>query len=295
VIRRFHLQAEPAVERAFDMKGLLRLASWGVAATIALVVAVVTATSNSGSQRLMAAMSPQPSNQAKAIADVAQAARIKETQSETRRLSEAVRALNSDRERLLARLATLERNVEDVTGSVRRQSIAAVPPAAPAAPAEAPATAREPPATVPANPASGESGQQAAAPEAEAEEHAHGIDVGGAVNFEGLRVLWNSTRTTHAALVEGMRPLLATRENPKTRNTEFRLVIGPVPNAGAAASVCATLTAAKRYCQPAPFEGQQLSFAAPPAAPKRPPAAQEKKPATPGAAPPPRPPARPNP
>jgi hypothetical protein len=275
------------------MKGLLRLASWGVAAAIALVVAVFSATSNTGSQRLMAAMSSPPTSQGKAISDVAQAARINETQSETRRLSDAVRSLNSDRDRLLARIASLERNLEDVTGSIRRQAVAAVPTTTPA---DAPVTAREPPASIPANhPSSSDSDQPAPPQGTQAEEHAHGIDVGGAVNFEGLRVLWNSTRTSHAALVEGMRPLLATREHPKTRNTEFRLLIGPVANAGAAASLCATLTAAKRYCQPVPFEGQQLSFAAPPPAPKRPPADKDKKAATPGAAPPPRPPARPNP
>ena len=288
-------QGSSVYERPFNMKGLLRLGGWGAGAAIALVVAVFTATSNSGSQRLMAAVSPPP--QATAAVPSVPIARINETEAETRRLAEAVRTLNSDRERLLTRIASLERNLEDVTGSIRRQT----PPAAAAQPqaaavAAAPATSREPPATVPASPAPPTERTDPASEAAEETGPAQGVDVGGAVSFEGLRALWNSTRTTNAAAVQGLKPVVVVRENTKTRTSEMRLVLGPLANAATAANLCATLTAARRYCQPVPFEGQQLSFAATAAPPpaKRPPTAQEKKPA-PTPTPPQRAPTRPNP
>src|SRR5205085_6420454 len=58
---------------------------------------------------------------------------------EARRLSEAVRVLAADRDRLLSRVAVLERNLDDVTGS-----IPANPPAA-AAPKTAPLLPQIPP------------------------------------------------------------------------------------------------------------------------------------------------------
>src|SRR2546423_2321499 len=39
----------------------------------------------------------------------------------TRQLSEAVSGLTADRERLVARIASIERNLEDVTGSIQQQ------------------------------------------------------------------------------------------------------------------------------------------------------------------------------
>ena len=286
-------------ERTVNMKGLLRLGGWGAAATLALAVAVFTATTNSGSQRLAAAAS-SPS-QVTAAAPSVPIARITETEAETRKLADAVRTLNSDRERLLTRIASLERNLEDVTGSIRRQ-VSPAPAAQPeatattaAAATAAPTTSREPPASVPSSQTPSSDTTELASEAAETTSPSQGVDVGGAVSFEGLRALWTSTRTTNAAAVDGLKPVVVVRENTKTRNSELRLVLGPLANPAAAAQVCATLTAARRYCQPVSFEGQPLSFAAAAPAPaKRPPAAQEKKPATPPA-PPQRAPARPNP
>ena len=116
---------------------------------------------------------------------------------------------------------------------------------------------------------------------------AFGVDIGGAASFDGLRALWNSTRKTHAALLEGLHPVVIVRENTRTRAAELRLIVGPLPDPESAAQFCATLAAAKRSCQPATFEGPELSLAAPDP-PRRPAAAPERKAA-------PRPPVRPNP
>jgi hypothetical protein len=58
----------------------------------------------------------------------------------------------------------------------------------------------------------------------------------------------------------------------------LRLVVGPVADAEAAARLCMTLSAARRYCQPVAFEGQRLALNDPvptktlPPVPKRHPA-----------------------
>jgi hypothetical protein len=87
------------------------------------------------------------------------------------------------------------------------------------------------------------------------------VDVGGAVNFEGLRVLWTSTKGSNTALFEGLHPAVVVRENSKTKGAELRLIAGPLANVEAAARLCATLSAARRYCQPVAFEGQRLADA----------------------------------
>ena len=57
-----------------------------------------------------------------------------------------------------------------------------------------------------------------------------GADLGGAANFDGLRGLWNSTRKTHAVLIEGLHPVVVVRENTRTRAAELRLIVGPMPD-----------------------------------------------------------------
>src|SRR5712691_1152694 len=281
-------------QRAFDMRALWRLGIWGSSAAGALVLAVVAGYSDTGSRRLMAATAPSggaavAQRAAGAAATPQPAARPSETEAETRRLAEAVRALTADRERLAARLGTLERTLEDMTGSIKQQAAnapASSPPAAPppasvapasappkeaavTPPAEANAPARQPAAIAPAEPrpatadraAPAEPAGDPAAAESVATRTEFGVDVGGALNFDGLRVLWSSTRGSNAALFEGLQPVVAVRENSRTKAVELRLVAGPLANAEAAARICATLSAARRYCQPVAYEGQRLAQA----------------------------------
>jgi hypothetical protein len=299
------------------MRSLLRLAIWGTSAAAGLAVVVLTAHSNAGSQRLMTAMAPaagQPSTQQAGQSGAQQVVvRSAEAENEARRLADAVRTLSADRDRLLTRITSLERNLEDITGSIKRQATAtpqsSSPPSSSGLAAGAPATtvAREPPpaveAVAPAPPtrqpppaATGSQESAAAAnrvanvpagDEASETERAKpeiGVDIGGAVNFDGLRLLWNSTRGANAALLEGMHPVVVARENIRTRAPELRLVVGPFPNSEAAVRLCSTLSAARRYCQLAAFQGEELSLAEPErrpaAAPQRPAAATpERRPA----------------
>lgn len=271
------------------MQGLLRLAGWGVAATAAVLFAVVAANSTSGRDRLSIAFAgingTRAAEAAKAeAAQGAQLARLAATEGDTRRLIEIVRSLAGDRERLLTRLSAIERSLEDVTGSIQKQA-AATPPPPPQPPAKPPAAAPEPPpkmaatppqTVAPAEPAAGppppESPNKVASvppaagvPELEAIQPrpVAGVDVGGAKDFDGLRTLWNALTTNHLSLFEGLHPIVAVRENSKSRTAELRLVAGPLTDVESASRICTTLAAAKRYCRLVTFEGQPLALQEP--------------------------------
>src|SRR5438105_2087233 len=102
---------------AMNMRALWRLAIWGTSAAAALILVVVASFTETGSRRIATAMAKDSQK-----GQIQLAARSPEAEAETRRLGEAVRTLTADRDRLVARLGTLERNLEDMTGSVRRQA-----------------------------------------------------------------------------------------------------------------------------------------------------------------------------
>lgn len=319
-------------ERTFDMGSLRRLAVWGGAATLALLLAVFASYSDGNSRRLMAA------DAQKADTPTAQlASRLPEVDTQMQRLAGVIDGLAADRERLTARIGAIERNLEDVTGAIKRQGVEAggaasatlpapatnASAAAPVATAATKESAKEQPKDaakeVTMSPAPGPlnilaARQPAAAPEAQpapVEALANlpvirsdettaaepspkidfGVDVGGALNFDGLRLLWTSTKGGNAALFEGLHPVVAVRENSRTKNAELRLVVGPLASVESAAHLCASLSVARRYCQPVAFEGQRLTepdaVAERSAAPRVAPAAPKPKVAAP--APPPKP------
>jgi hypothetical protein len=352
ILDRF-IQAKP-----FDLRALLRLASWGCAAAAALMLAVLSASIGSKHQTIATPTATQVP-----AATVHLTTRQAEPDKATRQLTEAVSGLTADRERLVARIATIERNLEDVTGSIKQQ--AALPPtpspvsaqtsvhtptvmptpaAAPAqasaavptstpAPASGPAPAPRPstlPALAPAptaaapappSPRSNQAqpekttppaatapppapvpppGAIAAAPHAPAAPPAttpspepastrvanlpdasepdtgktrivdFGLDIGGSTTFDGLRALWNSVRNNTADLFDDLHPMVAVREN-KSRGVDLRLVVGPIASSEAATQMCATLLAARRFCQMTIFEGQPLPQASAVTEPRTPP------------------------
>jgi hypothetical protein len=125
-----------ADEDEFDRRALWRLASWGAGATGAVILAVMASQSPFGLKREQVA-----------AADLARQAQqiqvfAKETQSEARRLAAAIDTLNSDRDRLYARVTGLEQGLDSVTGAIARQGSAPVSP---------PAANPEPPATAPSS------------------------------------------------------------------------------------------------------------------------------------------------
>jgi hypothetical protein len=115
-----------------------------------------------------------------------------------------------------------------------------------------------------------------------------GVDIGGAVSFDGLRALWVSTKSQHVGLLDDLHPVVAVRENTRSKSPDLRLIVGPVENAEAAARICAKLSATRRYCQPVAFQGQRLARADVVLVPERKPAAPAPKqvPPPPAVAPP---------
>jgi hypothetical protein len=125
-----------AEEEEFDRRSLWRLGSWGVGSVAAVIVALLANHSSVGWRREQTA-SADLVRQSQQIQWVA-----KESQNETRRLASAVDTLNSDRDRLYARVTVLEQGLDSVTGSIVRQSTAASPTATPSTPsASSPTTA----------------------------------------------------------------------------------------------------------------------------------------------------------
>jgi SPOR domain len=286
------------VQSWFDNRNLIRLASWGTAAAAALIVAGLATISGTGSQRIAVAEATLTGSRAPAPVTLARSGEGS-TEAETRRLNEAIRLLAADRDRLLNRVASLERNVDDITGSIKRQSrqpplpqisarradtIASLPqipakttPEAAETPAAGPA--RAPPDTpkwLTDSPRAWPSKSVAfvMAPMVEPREMASavpataepptapaatrttfGVDIGGGSNLNRIRALWNAARNRHARLFAGLHPVVSLRDD---RGGDIRLLVGPLDDAGAAASLCARLGAAHVTCSIQPFDGQRL-------------------------------------
>jgi hypothetical protein len=118
------------------------LGAWGGAAALALIVVAFVSVSDRGRQRLALASAP-------AELPVRSVATVKiprpQNDAETRRLAAQVRALAADRDRLTARIMSLEHQLDDLTGSIKR--LADIPaPAVNAPPPKASAPATTPPA-----------------------------------------------------------------------------------------------------------------------------------------------------
>jgi hypothetical protein len=108
-----------AEENDFDRRSLWRIGSWGVAAVGAVVLAVAANQSSLGWRRDQIAAADL-ARQAQQIQSLA-----RESQNETRRLVSAIDTLNSDRDRLFARVTVVEQGLDSVTGAISKQAAAA--------------------------------------------------------------------------------------------------------------------------------------------------------------------------
>jgi hypothetical protein len=272
-----------------------RILVWAGMAAIALGSAALAAQTQIGADKLVRILGHDAAviiglRPAPATTPVL-AVRPTDAEVESRRLAEAVRLLAADRDRLLARVDALERNL-DVTASVPPEAAPPVQPPAPILSAPPtwslvpetmppaagvpaggiPATALPPAAsrhgsvtvvTIPAHQAPrGPIGLIAPEPaqESVATKTEFGVDIGGDASFDGLRSLWTAIRGSHASLFEGLRPVVAVREGGRPGALELRLVVGPLSNAGSAARLCASLSTAGVTCQPTVFDGQRLAL-----------------------------------
>jgi hypothetical protein len=99
-----------AARKPFDFQPLRRMALWGIAAVCALLFAVLTSKGEAGAERLAAVMASFRGQEATPPFD----ARV-----ETRKLADGLRGLSADNGQLRSRLGTVERHMDDVTGSLK--------------------------------------------------------------------------------------------------------------------------------------------------------------------------------
>ena len=254
-------QLAPA-RRKFGLRDLWRVALWGVSAVSAMSLAIYAGSSGIGRERLHVAFSE--------IYEILMPTGVNPIRPldarEGRRLAETVRGLSADRERLLARIATLEHNIEDVTGSIARVEKAARTVTSPEA-AEPPNTALPmpaPPATAPPDDVTSSINPPGVplppqAPNTGVTRTEFGLDLGSAATVEALRTAWTAALRRHGGLLEGLRPVVNMRDRGRPGPAEFRLIAGPIPNAATAARLCASMTAAGAICAPTVFDGQRLA------------------------------------
>lgn len=239
-----------------------------MAAIAALFVAIYAGSTETGRAKLHLAGTPTHSTPAHATPAHAGSTQPFDAR-EGRQLAEAVRALASERNRLAARLATVEHRVNDIATSVahlRTDAWAAVPlPESVTAAARArlaPATTERQDAgdvTSSIAPRATETATQPATREPPGARSEYGLDLGSGASVEALRTTWVTALRQHGTLLEGLHPIVHLRERPRSSGIELHLVAGPLPNATTAARLCAAMTAAGAICQPAVFDGQRLA------------------------------------
>src|SRR5262249_2805146 len=105
---------------------LARLGAWVSLATLAVIVVTVVARTESGIRRIATLLAPPEAPHTSKAPQLAN--RSSEQEAEQRRLADAVRNLTADRDRLAARLTVLERNLDEVTGSIPPKAAQQAPP-----------------------------------------------------------------------------------------------------------------------------------------------------------------------
>jgi len=256
------------------------LCRWGACAVIAVLSAVASTQTERGAQRLQIALA-NAREPDRLLAQIQIPTITIGTDPETKRLATFVRELRIDRDRLDSRLAGLERNLDDTTGSIKRQvaEVAAAQTAAkeiPAPPAVAPPAAQTiiPPPQIQApvaqrvpEPAPERSAAQAAPqvaslpepkePPPKPAQKTFGVDLGGARIIDTLRAHWGAVKANYGPILKGLQPVYFTYQ--RAGRTEYRLVLGPLPNTAAASHVCGQMAAVRAFCRTATFEGEKLA------------------------------------
>jgi hypothetical protein len=247
--------------KTFTLRKLRSFTVWTTGAAAAFALAVLSARSQSGSERLVAMFHGGGRAQ--------QTAAKFDAETVTRQLADAVRVLASNDEQLRGRVAVVEHDLDDVTGSIRQVAAASearrteegpTVSATAALTTSAPVTLDHAP-PLPAPVAAAVPAPETTAPAAPAgpPPTQYGIDIGSGLTLQALRARWQSLRAAHPALLEGLQPIASVKETPHGSKIELRLVAGPLAQSGAASQLCAALTLFGMYCQPTVYDGQHLA------------------------------------
>ena len=278
--------------RRRDTRTFLWLCGWGGAATLALIVFVIASQTKTASDRLRLVFAAGEPN---AVAQMPP--RMAQLEIETQFLTEQMRVLATDRDRLAGRIALLESSVDDMTGAIKKQAAATAAlvaktaslPASNAGQLATTATTTPPPATsrpapvaptptsssTPTTTASVSSSETPArtaepVPLARAATAAQASEP----DSTAASLVEFGLDLGGAATVDGVRqrwitvkanfgPLLSgmypvAAHEHRPGSTGYRLVVGPLPNSAAASSLCGHFTAARTACRSAKFDGQQI-------------------------------------
>jgi hypothetical protein len=253
-------------QRGRDFSALFWLGGWGMATAVALSALAIASQTKTATDRLRSIFAV---NEPSAVAQMPP--RVAQLELETQRLTDQLRALSADRERLAGRIALLESSVDDMTGMIKRQATAAALTARTLPPAAQPPMVTAPPAavaaaevktnpvttaSVPLPPGRASAAQASAGAEA-AGTSEFGLDLGGAATLDGLQQRWTTVKASFGPLLSGLHPLAAPERRPG--KTGYRLVVGPLPNSPAAAVLCAHFSAAHTACRAVKFEGEQIA------------------------------------
>lgn len=103
-----------AEEEEFDRRALWRLGSWGTASICAIAAAMMVVHYSGNREQDRVAEASRQSQQLQAVE--------REAKTENRRLAAAIETLNSDRDRLYARVTMVEQNLDSVTGALAKPS-----------------------------------------------------------------------------------------------------------------------------------------------------------------------------
>ena len=277
--------------RRFDLRALWRLSAWGGAAAVALVAVAIATQTETGSRRLAAIETASLDLPVRSVATV----QIPKQDAQVAKLEAQMRTLAADRDRLAERVAGLEQNIEDLTGSVKRQAAQISQPAGPPILSMVPGSSTSPRAAAPAasspmtvaaktpdNPSENvDASQPNVAPSSAPEQTAKpghdavpmppvrvaslppepaklefGVALASASSLDVLHLQWAALKANYGPLLGGLRPI-ASREQRGTA-TYYRLVLGPLPNLATASKLCAHLTAARAPCHAGKFAGDPL-------------------------------------
>ncbi|MDO8874905.1 MAG: hypothetical protein Q8M24_01250 [Pseudolabrys sp.] len=281
-------QEPPELGPLRDNSILWRISLWGGAATVAMAAAVLMTQTDIGAQRLQMVMRSEPAPKPITQADFVPRAETDTLRRETLRLESQVRELAADRDKLNARIAALETSLSDMTGSIKRElaAVAAKPVAVPVAPPATQAPVISAPPTAPparlqpldpeptrepgldtvaktgvqpqAAPPLGEPVPLPPMRVASASTGEIGVDLGGARSLDIMQARWAAVKANFGPLLTGLNPLVA--RDPRPNMIPYRLIVGPLPNAAAAAQVCARFAASKVTCRTTKFAGEQLTM-----------------------------------
>jgi hypothetical protein len=255
-------------------QGLWRQAGWGLAATAALSVALLSSRDDTAPQWLAGMLSSLHARESGAHSFDAETA--------ARQLAQGLRSLADDRDRLATRLNAVEHEMRDLNGTIKQQIEAAKTDAIKMAKQAPPWPDSAPPVPMtladvavmvkrisPAPGSAADSAPSAAATntaeQAPADAsgslgQAYGVDLGTASTMKTLHQRWAALRTAHPQLFEGVQPVVSVKQNARTGRTELHLILGPYANAETAAQFCDYVVPFHVNCQPAMFDGSRLAL-----------------------------------